>query len=169
MSIVIPSKNELKALTRAVKEGVEVGKDIAQILGVRPKAFFGTVKFNGLTIKGVIDMAELREGQHFSATVSLTTRAGNPAAYQKGSESWTSSDPTVASVTPSADDPLTADVVGLNGAANTPVLVTFKCDGDPDDNESRDVIATLDVVVTQGEAFVATIAAGTPTDVTPAP
>lgn len=111
-------------------------------------------------------MAELREGQRIRATVALKTKGGNPAAYEKGTEAWVSSDPAVASVTVDPADPLQADVDGLNGAANTPVLVTFTADGDPDAGETRDLVATLDVVVTQGEAVVAEISAGAPTDIT---
>lgn len=110
-------------------------------------------------------MAELREGQRIRATVALKTKGGNPAAYEKGTEKWGSSDPAVASVTPDAADPLQADVDGLNGANNASVLVTFTADGDPDVDQARDVVATLDVTVTQGEAVVAEISAGAPTDI----
>ena len=107
---------------------------------------------------------ELREGQFVTATVSLKTSSGHPAAYQVGTESWTSSDPAVEVVQDSAD-PLKAKITGIDGSSNASALVTFKCDGDPDDDESRDVVATLDVVVTQGEAMVAEITTDTPQDV----
>ncbi len=127
-----------------------------------------TVEVDGIKITGDIKEMELREGQKVSASASLKTAAGNDAAYQTGSAVWTSSDPAVASVEVDATNELAATIHGLNGAANTPVLVTFTADGDPDADQTRDVVATLDVVVTQGEAVVAEITAGTPEDETPA-
>lgn len=111
---------------------------------------------------------ELREGQRVEATVSLLTSSGHPAAYQAGTEAWQSSDPAAVSVTPHADNPLVADIDGLGGSANATAVVTFTCDGDPDADQSRDIVATLDVVCTQGEAMVAEITTGTPSDI-PAP
>jgi hypothetical protein len=144
---------------------IEVWSDIRDFLGVKPRAYIGVITGFGLTIRGVIKMAELREGQRVTATAVLKTAGGNPAAYQTGSAVWTSSDPAVASVLVHPDNELMADVDGLNGAANTPVLVTFTADGDPDADQVRDVVATLDVVVTQGEAVVAEVTAGPATDI----
>lgn len=150
---------------------VEIWADIRDFLGVKPDAYIGQISAQGLVIRGVIKMAELREGQQLSATVTLKTKSGNPAAYEVGSAVWTSSDPTVATATVDPTNELMANIVGVNGAANTPVLVTFTADGDPDagPDQVRPVVATLDIVVTQGEAFVAEITAGPATDVPPTP
>lgn len=147
-------------------QGKRIEEGVLKLLDTTPDVFFSSITSQGITTKGEIKMAELREGQRIRATVALKTKGGNPAAYEKGTEAWVSSDPAVASVTVDPADPLQADVDGLNGAANTPVLVTFTADGDPDAGETRDLVATLDVVVTQGEAVVAEISAGAPTDIT---
>lgn len=147
------------------KDNASALRDIADSLSPPfPLVSFSSFSSQGVTIKGDIHMAELREGQQAVATVSLKTKGGNPAAYQVGTEVWTSSDPARASVTVDPANPLQATIAGLNGAFNTPVLITFTADGDPDADQTRDVVATLDVVVTQGEAVVAEISLGTPTD-----
>lgn len=109
-------------------------------------------------------MAELREGQQFGVTASLKTAAGHNAAYQTGSATWESSDENIASVEVNPDNELEATVRGLDGSNSDAVVITFRADGDPDDDEVRDLVATLDVVVTQGEAVVSELVAGTPTD-----
>ena len=172
MGIEIPSSKDIKKLIRTQESLIgieqsrlEIEEFIARILGAKPRAYFSSISTrDGITIKGEIEMAELKEGQQFVCTVSLTTKAGNPALYQTGSAAWASSNPSVASVTVDPGNELSATVAGLNGAANTPVLITFTADGDPNAEVVRDVVATLDVVVTQGNAFVASITPGTPTD-----
>lgn len=146
---------------------VEILGDIRDFLGATPKVTF-TIESNGLIIKGATKM-DLREGQQVNASVTLKTAAGNPASYEKGSATWVSSDPATVSVTPDTSDELKAVVKGLNGANNTSVIVTFHADGDPDADQVRDVIATLDVVCTQGEAVVAEITTDTPVDTPPTP
>jgi hypothetical protein len=44
-------------------------------------------------------------------------------------------------------------------------VITFRADGDPDADQTRDLVGTLDVVVTQGEAVVVELSAGAPADV----
>lgn len=163
----VPNSSDIKELIAVENKRLEIEEFIADMLGAQPKVNF-SISYQGVTAKGAITMAELREGQQLVATVTLKTKAGNPAAYQTGTAVWTSSDPTVATATVDPTNELSATIVGVNGAANTPVLVTFTADGDPDADQTRDVVGTLDIVVTQGEAFVAEVAAGTPTDV-PAP
>lgn len=164
--IAIPSSKDIQALVESVKALVSVEQQRLmleqEISGTGLLTYF-SITSNGVTAKGV-QMAELREGQQLELSVTLKTQSGNPASYQKGTAKFVSSDPAVASVDPDPSDELKATLKGLDGSSNTPVLVTFTCDGDPDDNESRDVVATLDVVVTQGEAVVAEIEAGEPTD-----
>ncbi len=163
MSLVIPTGREIRKLIKVDEARLEVEEFIAQMLGAQPRVSFTELSFEGVKSKGDIKMAELREGQEFTVTAAFKTKAGNPASYQTGSAAWTSSDATVASVTADPANELSAKVMGLNGAANTPVLISFTADGDPD-VEERPLIATLDVVVTQGEAVVAELAAGTPID-----
>lgn len=108
-------------------------------------------------------MAELREGKSVVATVALRTKAGHPAAYEKGTEKWESSDP-AAVVTVDPTNPLQAKIDGVDGSNNTAVLVTFTADGDPAADVTTPVVATVDIIVTQGNAVTAEISLGTPTD-----
>lgn len=147
-----------------LQQVVEIASDIRDFLGVRPHVYFSELSGQGIRIKGEFSMAELREGQQFDVTVALKTKAGHPAKYQTGTEAWESSNPPVSTVKVDPANPLRATVKGLDGSNNEAVLITFTCDGDPDDDASRDVVATLDVVVTQGEAFVAEATAGPATD-----
>jgi len=127
-------------------------------------AYFSQVVSNGVAVKGRIKKMELREGQFVTATVSLKTKAGHDAAYEKGSAKWESSDPAVG-VEVDATNELKATVTGLDGSANTSAVVTFTADGDPDADQTRDVVATIDVVCTTGEAVVAEITTDSPADV----
>lgn len=127
-----------------------------------------TIRYESLTIKGEIYMAELREGQQFDVTASLKTAGGRDAAYQTGSASWTSSDPSIATVTPASDNELFATVKGVNGSNNGSAVIEFRADGDPDADQTRQIVGTLAVTVTQGEAVVVDLQAGTPSDTPPA-
>ena len=169
VSLVIPTGKDIRDLIRVEKKRLEIEEFIADMLGAQKRASFASITRNGITVKGDITMAELREGQQIVATVALKTKAGRPAAYQTGTAKWTSSADAVATVTPDPNNELSATIVGVDGSANTPVLVTFTADGDPDADQERDVVATLDIVVTQGEAFVAEITPGAATDVPAAP
>lgn len=127
--------------------------------------FFNQVRLDGLIIKGEIEMAELREGQQFTVTAAFKTAAGHPASYQAGTAMWASSDPSIASVEANPENELEATVKGVDGSNNGAALITFTADGDPDADETRDLVGTLDVVVTQGEAVVAELTPGPASDV----
>ncbi len=131
------------------------------------KVVFSRVSFNGLTIEGEIDSMELREGQSVVVTATLKTSAGHDAAYEKGTAVWTSSDDALATVTVSPDNELVATVVGVDGSVNGSAVITLNVDGDPDADETKPIIGTIACVITQGEATVVELTAGTPTDVTP--
>lgn len=131
----------------------------------RPGAFINSITSQGVTITGRIKKLELKEGQFVTATVSLKTKAGHDAAYQAGSESWESSDESVVTVEKDETNPLTAKITGVDGSDNSSAVVTFTADGDPDADQTRPVVATLDVVCTKGEAVVAEITTDTPQDV----
>lgn len=127
-------------------------------------AFISSIKFNGVEIQGDLFMAELREGQEFKVSASFKTAVGHDAAYEEGTATWESSDESVATVEANPDKELEAVVKGVDGSSNGSAVITFRADGDPDADQVRDLVATLDVVVTQGEAVVAELTAGTPTD-----
>jgi|SRR6185369_5331497 len=179
MGIVIPSSKDVRKLIKEVgklvdieTQRLEIEQYIAQLLGAKPRAYFEAIQTtNGFTFKGELKMAELREGQFIDLSVAVKTAAGHPAKFQAGSASFVTSGPE-ATVGPDPNDPtneLKARLTGVDGSANAAGLVTFKADGDPDDDASRDVVATLDYVVTQGEAVVAEITAGPATDLPPTP
>lgn len=132
-------------------------------------AVISHLEFQGLVIEGELFYMELREGQEVDVSAGFKTRGGRAAQHQAGSGSWESSDPSVASVTADPADELKAVVRGENGEANGSAVITFRADGDPDEGEERALVATLDVVVTRGEAHVAEITAGTARDVADAP
>jgi hypothetical protein len=124
------------------------------------------IRFSGVITKGVIKEMQLREGQQVTVTARPKTRSGKDAAYDEGSVEWESSNPSVASVEENPDNELEATVKGLDGSANEAVVITCRLDGDPDEDEVRELIGSLDVVVTQGEAFAFELEAGAVTDST---
>lgn len=131
---------------------------------------FGINLKNGITIQGDITDMELREGQEFDLEAILRTASGHSATYQEGSASFESSNPDVVGVFPNAaepDNPLKATIKGLDGSNNGSALIRFHADGDPD-GEVRDIVLTLDVTCSQGEAFVGELSPGPVRDSQPA-
>lgn len=128
------------------------------------RIIFNQIRFNGITITGEIKTMELREGQEFTVSAALETAAGHAAAFQAGTAVWESSDPSVASVEVDPNKELQAVVKGLDGSNNGSALITFSVDGDPDADETRDILGTLDAVCTQGEAVVVELTAGPVSD-----
>lgn len=124
-------------------------------------------RFGGIIIKGEIKEMELREGQEVDVKLVLTTRSGRTAQHQEGSAVWESSNPDVATVTVDPTNELVAKIMGVNGEGNQAVVITARVDGDPD-GEVREIVASGDVVVTQGEAFVGELRFASPVDI-PAP
>jgi len=129
------------------------------------KVVFSRVRFDGLILQGVFTDMELREGQKVTVTASLKTSAGHDAAFQTGTAVWTSSDDALATVTVSPDNELEATVVGVDGSVNGSAVITLNLDGDPDDADVKPIVGTLACVITQGEATVVELTAGTPSDV----
>lgn len=158
-ALFTPAVNEYQ-----LDELVKIFSDIRDFMGCPPECSFALIEGSGVKITGRITNMELREGQSTTASVKLQTASGNPAAYQQGTETWESSDATVVSVEPDLKNPLSARISGLNGSNNAACVVTFSCDGDPDADQTRDIVATLDVVCTQGEAFVASMETTPPVD-----
>lgn len=126
---------------------------------------FSAVHGNGLSFKGDIKIMQLREGQKVTVTASPKTRNGKDAAYETGTARWESSDESIASVEVNPENELEATVIGEDGSGNESAVITFKADGDPDADEERELIGTLDVTVTQGEAVVFDLSVGEVTDV----
>jgi hypothetical protein len=129
---------------------------------------FVQILISDFKVKGVFCMAELKEGQKFNVTVAPKTAHGHPAAIQDGSGRWTSSDDAVVSVEQDPTNPLKAVVRGLDGSANESVVIEFRADADRSPDGVREIVGTLDVVCTTGDAAVVELTADTPTDDTPA-
>ncbi len=102
-------------------------------------------------------MLVLTATQKSTCTIDPRDSKGNPAPVD-GVPEWSSSNPSVATVVPSADG-LTCDVVAA-GVGETQISVV--ADADMDDGETREITGTLDVEVKAAEAVTMGIAAGTP-------
>lgn len=98
--------------------------------------------------------------QYADLEVKVTDRKGNPAPVQN--PAWTSSEPETITVEPSAENPLIAKVTAV-GPVDEASMVKFEADADMGDGVLP-IIATLDVIVTAGQAVVVEITAGTPTE-----
>lgn len=175
MGLAIPESEDIRQLVQSVNRLVQINEDrleieefLAKLLGAKPRAYIGAVTQNGITLKGEITMAELREGQFIDLTAVLETKAGHPAKYEEGTESWETSG-LEATVTKDATNPLIAKLVGVDGSTNASGVVTFRADGDPDADNVRDIVLTFDYVVTRGEAFVGHIDATPAADLPPTP
>lgn len=99
----------------------------------------------------------LTDTQKATCTIQPLNSKGNPAPVD-GVPEWSSSNPAVASVTPSADG-LSAVVTAL-GIGTSQVSCT--ADADMDEGETRAITGTLDVDVRASEAVTLGINAGTP-------
>lgn len=106
---------------------------------------------------------QLKEGQKATINVVLKTKRGHQAAIEPGSASFESSDPSVVQVRQNPTNELSAEIEAIDGSANESVVVTFRADGKIGDGV-RELVGTLDVVATQGDAFVVEMEVGEITD-----
>lgn len=138
-------------------------------IGVARKQHNGPLPGNGRVVPRTQEEAdmvkEIRENQNVDVEIDLRSARGNPTRVQD--PQWATSDPAIATVTPSAENPMRATVsaVGPTGTA----MVQFTGDADLDEGEVRPLIATGDIVVTAGEAVVAELRFGDAVDQTEAP
>jgi hypothetical protein len=110
------------------------------------------------SVIGDIRKMELPEGKKVKLGVNLQTVRHHAGAVQEGSERWISSDESVASVTADPNDPKKAVVRGLDGSANQSVTIEYRADADRGEGV-KEIVASTTVVVTQGDAVVATVEA----------
>lgn len=118
----------------------------------RPSAFFTGVTFDNQTVKGVIEMVELKEGQKAVLHVSPRSKHGHSGAIEPGSARFTSSDESVVSVEQNPENELEATIRGLDGSSNEPVVIAFKADGDRSEGV-KEIVGSASVVCTQGDAL----------------
>lgn len=98
----------------------------------------------------------LTDIQHAPLAISAVDAAGNPATLPAGAVTWTSSDPAIAAVTPSADG-MSADVAAVGPLGNAQVAVSVVVDP-----AQPPLTGTLDVTVTASAAATIQITAGAP-------
>lgn len=102
-------------------------------------------------------MLILTDEQKVSLSVSFTTKAGNPATVD-GAPVWSSSDPSVITVT-AAEDGLSAVAVTVGPLGTAQVI----CEADADLGEGvRPITGVLDIEVRPSEAVAAIVVAGAP-------
>lgn len=126
-----------------------------------------TTKLDGgftLTAKGSHMAYTLPDGLQVNLKVQYQDAAGNPA-HIDGNPVWSSSNPEVATITPTPGNPFIANLLAVSiGTAQ----VIVKADADLDDDEQRTLVSTLDVEVVAGEAVSGTISpAGEPAPPSP--
>src|SRR4051812_4999715 len=98
--------------------------------------------------------------QEVSVSLAVTDRVGNPATID-GSPVWASSDESVATVVENAGNPLAAIILSADRAGAA--LITATVDADLGEGV-RQIVGTLEVQVTAGEAQFVTLEAGAPSD-----
>ena len=146
--------NEVKKLI-SESDGFSLGLGFSSILDLE----------TSILIKGNVRELIMKEGQKVIATVNPTTRRGNTANIDLSTARWSSSDESVATVTQLADNPLKAEIVGVDGSENETVVVEFRADADTGGGV-RELIVSGSVTVTTGDAFAAALTFDEPTDVT---
>lgn len=107
----------------------------------------------------------LREGKRVTLNGTPTTKVGNPAAYEQGTAVWELSDTDNFKLEVNPENELEATVTCVNGSTNPAAIVSCSLDGDPDADEVRTLVGTLDLVGSQGEATQFSLSASAPSDV----
>jgi hypothetical protein len=105
-------------------------------------------------------MLILTDSQQVPLTVGFTDKAGNPATVD-GAPVWSSSDPTVLTVTADDATGLTATAVATGKLGTAQVNVTADADLSPN---VANISNVLDVTVQAGAAVAANISPGTPVE-----
>ena len=98
--------------------------------------------------------------QQADVEAKIMDRRGNPASVQN--PVWSSSEPGTVTVEVDPTNPLKA-VVKAVGVVDDASMIQFEADADLGEGVAP-IIATLDVVVTAGQATVVEIQAGTPVE-----
>lgn len=136
------------------------------------KLVFTKIEVDGIEIQTEgIYMVKLELNQEVVLTAEAVDRRGNPVRVDEGSAVWSvtamdaegneAPDALVIEADPSNE----MSAILRSTDAEVTGLVTLRADGDADENEEVEIIATLDVIVDAGNAVALTINAGEPTDV----
>ncbi len=97
----------------------------------------------------------LLDNQHCPLAIQAVDAAGNPATLPAGAVTWTSSNPSVAAITPSADG-MTCDVAAVGPLGTAQIGVSVAVDA------TTTLTGSLDVTVSAGAAATIQIVPGTP-------
>lgn len=98
---------------------------------------------------------QLQDDQHCPLAIQALDHANNPVTLPPGAVSWTSSNPSVAVVTPSADG-MSANVAAAGPLGTAQVGVSVDLGG------GNALTGSLDVVVVAGQAATIQVVPGTP-------
>lgn len=100
----------------------------------------------------------LLDNQHCPLALQAADAAGNPTTLPAGSVTWTSSNPSVAVVTPSADG-MTADVAAVGPLGTAQIGVSVQVDPT---GATAPLTGSLNVTVSAGAAATINVVPGTP-------
>jgi hypothetical protein len=116
-----------------------------------------TIRYRDFTITArAKDMAyTLPDGNQVQVEISYVDAQGNPATVD-GEVSWSSSDPTIATVTVDNQNSQRAIVAAAAGGTIGQAQITATADADLGEG-TRELITTMDVEVVAGEAVSGTI------------
>lgn len=177
MAIILPDSDEIKLITLALNELVdietqrlEIEQEILDVLKFGMPAvgfeFTATIVPGGTPQKGVTAM-QLTDVQSVQLSIQPIDAKNNPAPVESGSVVWASSDPTIVTVGPDPTDPTNelkqvATAVGPLTAPGASVQVSVTADADLGAGVTT-ITGTLDFTVVASQAVSVAIQTGTPT------
>jgi hypothetical protein len=105
---------------------------------------------------------QMSDSQQVDVSIAAVDKKGQPAPLE--SVQWSTDNPNLLALTPSADGKTcTIAAVGPLGSAT----MTAKADADMDPANTVEIIGTLDVTITGGQAVTVQLVPGTPTEQPP--
>lgn len=104
---------------------------------------FGKVRFfDGKEVKGDIMATKMKVGEWLVATIVPRDEVGSPASYQEGSAVWTQLNDAAVTVEVNPENELEAKITCVRDTPPEVVTVEAHLDGDPDDDESREIFVS---------------------------
>lgn len=104
-------------------------------------AFNTTIDYKHLKIKGQIMILNLNANEFIVSTLQPVDAAGVTASYQKGTISWSTSDPTVVSVLQDTTNELVATITAVSAGTATITYTGTNLAG-------QQLVGTVDVTIT---------------------
>lgn len=139
--------------------------------GYKRRLLFTKISVEGIEIKGRINMVKMEPGQSVTFTAEPEDRRGKPAKIEVGSAEWSfvgqDADGNDASssvtVTENPDNELSATLT--SGDTELTGTLTLRADGDPNQDETVEVIATASIIVAPGNVVAFALTNTEPVDV----